>query len=115
MGQYDFHVNRSLSRLGWTCSNQQHALPDRYVCLEDFGVGPYREAIRAHWKREPHTLTRISMLMKNFLLAFACAVTSLCQAQTTFSGGIYSNTTWTLAGSPYIITGTVVVFDNVTL
>jgi hypothetical protein len=36
-------------------------------------------------------------------------------AQTNFSGGIYSNTTWTLNNSPYIITGSVVVFPNVTL
>lgn len=36
-------------------------------------------------------------------------------AQTNFSGGIYSNTTWTLNNSPYIITGSVVIFPNVTL
>lgn len=36
-------------------------------------------------------------------------------AQTNFSGGIFSNTTWTVANSPYIITGSVVVFPNVTL
>lgn len=36
-------------------------------------------------------------------------------AQTNVSGGIFSNTTWTLANSPYIVTDTVVVFPNVTL
>jgi hypothetical protein len=36
-------------------------------------------------------------------------------AQTYVSGGIYSNTTWTLANSPYIVTDTVVVFPGVTL
>jgi hypothetical protein len=36
-------------------------------------------------------------------------------AQTTFSGGIYQNTTWTAANSPYIITGSVVVFPGKTL
>ena len=36
-------------------------------------------------------------------------------AQTYFSGGIYANTTWTLANSPYIITGNVVVFPGDTL
>ena len=36
-------------------------------------------------------------------------------AQTTVSGGIYQNTTWTLAGSPYLMTGSVVVFPNRTL
>jgi hypothetical protein len=36
-------------------------------------------------------------------------------AQTNVSGGIFSNTTWTLANSPYIVTDTVVVFPGVTL
>ncbi|HRP38235.1 MAG TPA: right-handed parallel beta-helix repeat-containing protein [Chitinophagales bacterium] len=36
-------------------------------------------------------------------------------AQTNVSGGIYSNTTWTLANSPYIVVDTVVVFPGVTL
>lgn len=34
---------------------------------------------------------------------------------TNVSGGIYSNTTWTLNNSPYIVTDTVVVFPGVTL
>ena len=37
------------------------------------------------------------------------------KAQTNVSGGIFSNTTWTLANSPYIVTDTIVVFPNVTL
>jgi hypothetical protein len=36
-------------------------------------------------------------------------------AQTNVSGGIFSNTTWTLANSPYIVTGTVIVFPGDTL
>ena len=36
-------------------------------------------------------------------------------SQTTFSGGIYQNATWSLSGSPYIINGPVVVFPGVTL
>lgn len=35
--------------------------------------------------------------------------------QTNVSGGIYTNTTWTLANSPYIVIDTVVVFPGVTL
>jgi hypothetical protein len=37
------------------------------------------------------------------------------QAQTNVSGGIYQNATWSLAGSPYIVNGPVVVFPGVTL
>lgn len=43
------------------------------------------------------------------LLAFAA------KSQTAVSGGIYTNTTWTKAGSPYTILDTVVVFPGVTL
>jgi hypothetical protein len=40
---------------------------------------------------------------------------SFSYSQTFFNGGIYSNANWTLANSPYIITGNVVVFPGVTL
>src|SRR5581483_5944220 len=50
-----------------------------------------------------------------FLFATACIAFNTGFSQTFFHGGIYSNTTWTLANSPYIITDTVVVFPNVTL
>lgn len=36
-------------------------------------------------------------------------------AQTSVSGGIYQNTTWNLAGSPYLVTGSIVIFPNRTL
>lgn len=36
-------------------------------------------------------------------------------AQTNVAGGIYQNTTWTAANSPYIMTGSMVVFPGVTL
>jgi len=56
--------------------------------------------------------------MKKLLLicsAFLLSI-SFATAQTYVSSGIYSNTTWTTAGSPYIITSdTVVIFSNVTL
>jgi len=48
------------------------------------------------------------------LIVFALMGLSV-SAQTNFSGGIYSDTTWTLANSPYILTDTVVVFPGVTL
>jgi hypothetical protein len=37
------------------------------------------------------------------------------QGNTPVSGGIYQNTTWTLAGSPYIVTGSICVFPGNTL
>ncbi len=37
------------------------------------------------------------------------------RGQTPVSGGIYANTTWTVANSPYVVTGNVVVFPGVTL
>jgi hypothetical protein len=48
------------------------------------------------------------------ILHFAfCILNSF--SQTNVSGGIYANTTWTLANSPYIVVDTVVVFPGVTL
>ncbi|MBP7497131.1 MAG: T9SS type A sorting domain-containing protein [Bacteroidales bacterium] len=46
---------------------------------------------------------------------FITVISFSVEAQTNVSGGIYSNTTWTKANSPYIVTDTVVVFANVTL
>jgi hypothetical protein len=59
--------------------------------------------------------------MKNTIKLFSAIVLFLTiishttYGQTPVSGGIYSNTTWTLANSPYIVTDTVVVFPGVTL
>lgn len=50
-----------------------------------------------------------------FTLCFLLMGLSSTFAQTNVSGGIYSNTAWTAANSPYIVTDTVVVFPNVTL
>lgn len=49
-------------------------------------------------------------LLFSFLL-----LTSFVYSQTIVSGGIYQNTTWTLANSPYLMTGSVVVFPGKTL
>src|SRR5436190_20852365 len=43
------------------------------------------------------------------------AISLSVNAQTNVSGGIYANTTWTKANSPYIVVDTVVVFPGVTL
>ncbi|MEN9977678.1 MAG: hypothetical protein RLZZ569_303, partial [Bacteroidota bacterium] len=53
--------------------------------------------------------------MRKFLFLSFLFVTNLVFTQTSFQGGIYNNTTWTLANSPYNITGNVVVFPGKTL
>src|ERR1035437_3374809 len=57
--------------------------------------------------------------MKNlYKIIYVIIFVILCfnaQSQTNVSGGIYSNTTWTLNNSPYIVVDTVVVFPGVTL
>src|SRR5256885_12199437 len=59
--------------------------------------------------------------MKNFTKPFAAILFFFfvhhfsSTAQTNVSGGIYTNTTWTLANSPYIVVDTIVVFPGVTL
>lgn len=51
--------------------------------------------------------------MKNCILSLLLILTfSTSFSQTTVQGGIYNNTTWTLANSPYIMTGSVVVFPG---
>jgi Secretion system C-terminal sorting domain len=50
----------------------------------------------------------------SFLLLLVLTLSCL-QAQTIVSGGIYANTTWSLANSPYIMDGPVVVFPGKTL
>jgi hypothetical protein len=55
--------------------------------------------------------------MKKILISvffFSILISSIF-AQTNVSGGIYSNTTWTVANSPYLITGPIVVFPGKTL
>jgi hypothetical protein len=55
-------------------------------------------------------------ITKKILAAVFTAVISFSiHAQTNVSGGIYSNTTWSLTGSPYIVTANVVVFPGIIL
>jgi hypothetical protein len=51
------------------------------------------------------------------IIVCVVSILSLCSvyAQTNVSGGIYQNTTWTAANSPYIVTGSIVVFPGNTL
>jgi hypothetical protein len=49
------------------------------------------------------------------LIAYACGNTVVTLAQTVVSGGIYTNTTWTQTNSPYIVTGDIVLFPDMTL
>lgn len=53
--------------------------------------------------------------MKNLIALFIIFSVGTSFSQTSVSGGIYQNTTWTAAGSPYIVTGSMVVFPGKTL
>ncbi|HNL07153.1 MAG TPA: hypothetical protein PKH93_06220, partial [Chitinophagales bacterium] len=54
--------------------------------------------------------------MKNVIILtmFFC-FSQLALSQTNISGSISQNTTWSLANSPYLVTGTVTVQSGVTL
>ena len=64
-------------------------------------------------------LTKIKPIIMRYRVVFATLLAlvlwHMAGAQTTVSGGIYNNTTWTLANSPYLMTGSIVVFPGVTL
>lgn len=49
------------------------------------------------------------------IVALLSVLALITKGQTNVSGGIYSNTTWTAANSPYIVVDTIVVFPGVTL
>ncbi len=53
--------------------------------------------------------------MRLIIVLFLLLYAGLIFSQTSVSGGIYQNTTWTLAGSPYTVTGSIVVFPDRTL
>ena len=54
-------------------------------------------------------------LQSQFLTLIFSFFISTVFSQTNISGGIYANTTWNQAGSPYVISGNLVIFDDVTL
>jgi hypothetical protein len=53
--------------------------------------------------------------MRNGFVLILMALLNQLSAQTNVSGGIFTNTNWTSANSPYIVTGNVVVFPGVQL
>ena len=54
-------------------------------------------------------------MFRTFVSILILAFSGSFFAQTTVSGGIYQNTTWSAVGSPYLMTGSMVVFPGVTL
>ena len=57
-----------------------------------------------------------TLFMFRSVIAFLLlSVTNFNFSQTTVTGGIYQSTTWTTAGSPYLMTGSMVVFPGATL
>lgn len=55
------------------------------------------------------------MFKTALITVFFHIVSFLSVAQTNVSGGIYQNATWSLAGSPYVVNGSIVVFPGKTL
>lgn len=53
--------------------------------------------------------------MTRLFSIFCISLTLSALGQTNVSGGIYQNTTWNLAGSPYLVTSSIVVFPGKTL
>lgn len=53
--------------------------------------------------------------MKKLIALFILFSVANSFSQTSVSGGIFQNTTWTAAGSPYLVTGSIVVFPGKTL
>lgn len=61
------------------------------------------------------TILKADAMKKITLIIFFLFTINFIYAQTNVSGGIFANTTWTFANSPYIVVDTVVVFPGVTL
>ena len=61
-----------------------------------------------------HFLSYFYQMIAKFFAVFLL-LSAGAYAQTNVSGGIFSNTIWTKANSPYILTDTVVVFPGITL
>ncbi len=53
--------------------------------------------------------------MKKLLFILFISINFISLGQTSVSGGIYQNTTWDMAGSPYLVTSSIVVFPGKTL
>ncbi len=53
--------------------------------------------------------------MKKLFILLFISLTQLAYSQTQVSGGIFANTVWTAANSPYLLTGPIVVFPGNTL
>jgi len=60
-------------------------------------------------------LKYIAMSLHRLFLFVMPLLSVICCAQTNVSGGVFSNTSWIASGSPYIVTGDIVVFHGVTL
>jgi len=67
-------------------------------------------------KKTAHCILENFLMKKDILILLFCFFSiEFLQAQTFVSGGIYNNTTWTLSNSPYVLTGSMVVFPGKTL
>jgi len=53
--------------------------------------------------------------LSTFIVALCASVAPVASAATNVGGPIFANTTWNLAGSPYIVTNSIIVGSNATL
>ena len=53
--------------------------------------------------------------MKSFIFTIVLCIIGTSHSQTVVGGGIYANTTWTAANSPYLLTQSLVIFPGKTL
>jgi Right handed beta helix region len=75
-------------------------------------------AKKARTKASPfaYCISKHTTMYKSILLfLWTCLCLNAISAQTFVSGGIYNDVTWSLANSPYIVTGNIVVFPGKTL
>ncbi len=61
------------------------------------------------------TIKRIHMVQILLFLAFSLIETPFIMAETQVGGSIASDTTWNLAGSPYIVTSDIIIEAGVSL
>src|SRR5436190_10264571 len=103
------HAPFFLPSLLYFQQKKQRKVPERYPHYKKCKKTTYPLTVPFHPDNKKTTMKNI------FLISMAVLGLMTAHSQTNVSGGIFSDTTWTLANSPYIVTDTVVVFPTITL